>query len=309
MFRALSRDTYSRGDADYTVTQSNKSVRQVQLKERHGDTVVLDASELVYSLLGSSVHSVLELAGTDNDLVEQRFTSTIQGEGWTRTLSGMTDLLELKTGVLSDFKVTSVYSFLLGAKEDWTRQLNLNAMLMRDKGFVVNKVQIVAILRDWSKGKSLTEANYPKCAIHVTDVPLWDHESQKKFARERIALHVAAEKQADADLPICSPEERWYRGEAFAVYKDGNKKATRVLDTEGEATSIAAQLANENVKATYSVSKREGKSVMCLDYCEVAHACAYGRKLREEAGIYVLPAPTPVSPKPVQKKTISKKSK
>ena len=117
MFRALSHDGYMAGTkkADISVTTLIGPPKINQLKKRYSDQIVEDASDRVWALLGQSVHKVLELAGGEEEMTEKRLYAEING--W--TLTGQTDLYETKNKTISDFKVTSVFSFLLKEPGCW----------------------------------------------------------------------------------------------------------------------------------------------------------------------------------------------
>jgi hypothetical protein len=117
MYRALAHDGYMAGQrkADISVTTLIGPPKINQLKKRHSDFIVEDASDRVWALLGQSVHKVLELAGGEDEMTEKRLYKEING--W--TLTGQTDLYETGNKVISDFKVTSVFSFLLKEPGCW----------------------------------------------------------------------------------------------------------------------------------------------------------------------------------------------
>lgn len=284
LFRALTSDGYTPGSK-----KSNISVTSLigpplinQLKKRHKDEITEDAADRVWSLLGQSIHTVLERAEDENSIVEKRLYMDISG--W--TLTGQTDLFEGATrddgeefNSISDFKVTSVFSFLLGLKEEWTQQINLNAMLWRNAGHDVHKGQICAILRDWSGTKASIDPNYPQCAVHIVDIPMWDQSACIRFAKERIAIHQKAEKEKDTDkITPCTPEERWYRGGTFAVMKVGNKKATKLAPTKEEALKIMATIQSEKPKDKFEVVERPGENIKCMRFCGVKHWCKFYRE-------------------------------
>jgi len=117
MYRALAHDGYMAGTkkADISVTTLIGPPKINQLKKRHADEITEDASDRVWALLGQSVHIVLELAGGEDEMTEKRLYKEISG--W--TLTGQTDLYETGNKVISDFKVTSVFSFLLKEPGGW----------------------------------------------------------------------------------------------------------------------------------------------------------------------------------------------
>jgi hypothetical protein len=268
MFRALSHDGYMAGTkkADISVTTLIGPPKINQLKKRYSEQIVEDASDRVWALLGQSVHKVLELAGGEEEMTEKRLYKEING--W--TLTGQTDLYEVEKGVLSDFKVTSVFSFLLGGKSEWEAQLNLNACLWREYGYSPKKLQIVAILRDWQASKAEFDREYPQCAVHIVDIPLWDDSEVIRYATERVKLHQAAAVMPDDTIPACEPKERWAKPDTFAIKKDGNKRAAKVCGTLEEAQNLLPTYG-----AKHSIEKRSGGNIRCERYCSVAPFCHY----------------------------------
>jgi len=268
VFRALSHDGYTPGTkkADISVTTLIGPPKINQLKKRHDDKIVVDASDMIWALLGQSVHKVVELATGEEDMSEKRLYKEVNG--W--TLTGQTDLYETGNKTISDFKVTSVFSFLLGGKAEWEAQINLNAMLWREYGYEVKKGQIVAILRDWQASKAEFDKEYPQCQMHIVDIPLWDNEECLRYATERIKLHQAAAAMPDDTIPACDPKERWAKPDTFAIKKDGNKRAAKVCETLEEAEKLLPTYG-----AKHSIEKRSGGDMRCERYCSVAPFCHY----------------------------------
>lgn len=268
VFRALSHDGYMAGTrkADISVTTLIGPPKINQLKKRYADQIVEDASDRVWAMLGQSVHKVVELAAGEKDLTEKRLYKEING--W--TLTGQTDLYEVEKGVISDYKVTSVFSFLLGGKIEWEAQLNLNAMLWREYGYSPKKLQIVAILRDWQASKAKFDRDYPQCQMLIVDIPMWDNEEVIRYATERIKLHQAAAVMPDDTIPACEPKERWAKPDTFAIKKDGNKKAAKVCETLEEAQQLLPTYGPK-----HSIETRAGGDMRCERYCSVAPFCHY----------------------------------
>ena len=275
MFRALSHDGYTPGSKpfDISVTSLIGAPKIFQLRKRHSEEITEDASDRVWTLLGQSVHKVLELAGGETELTERRLYMDLNG--W--TISGQTDLYETETGTISDFKVTSVFSFMLGSKFEWEAQLNLNAQLWREYGYSPNKLQIVAILRDWQASKAEFENDYPKCAVHIVDIPIWSPEECIHYATKRVVLHQAAAKMLDDSIPECSPEERWAKPDTFAIKKDGAKRAVKVCSTMEEAQNLLPSYG-----AKHSIETRPGGNIRCERFCSVAPFCHYHKQTYNE---------------------------
>jgi hypothetical protein len=79
-------------------------------------------------------------------------------------------------------------------------------------GVRVDKLQVIAILRDWSKARVKTKG-YPPSPIANIELPLWTYEERERFLKERVAIHQEAHGSYDlgGTLPECSEEERWVR--------------------------------------------------------------------------------------------------
>ena len=146
---ALTKDNYSRGSSNRSITQLIDSPRIRILRAEHDAEMTEDASEKVWSVLGTAVHNMFEDAVSDKEHIsEERLF--VEHEGW--ELSGAIDLQETEAAgsvTVSDYKCTSVWSVIFG-KEEWANQLNAYAWLVRHvKKMPVGKCQIVAVLRDW----------------------------------------------------------------------------------------------------------------------------------------------------------------
>lgn len=251
LVRAVSNDSYSRGDSDISTTQLIDSPLIRQLRIAHANEITEDVSDRIWALLGQSVHTILERANLGG-LVEQRVGWTFEG----RKLSGQFDHLE--NGVLTDYKVTSVWSVIYG-KSSWEDQLNVLAYLCSLNSLEVNKLQIVAILRDWQQSKSMDE-NYPKTQVVTVPVALWDVERQDAYIRERLAAHFNPSS-------TCSDAERWKKEDTWAVMKKGRKSALRVLGSEEEAKAWMQENGGDEIQ------HRPGSFNRCESYCSVRPFC------------------------------------
>ena len=242
------------------------------LRREHFDEIEEDASDRIWLLLGNSVHAMLQNQDQDNALVEEHLEMPIDinGEEW--VVSGRSDLLS--DGVLTDYKCTSVWSFILGDKKEWEAQLNLYRLLYHEIGFEVNKLQIVAILRDWSKSSAKFKEDYPPVPVHVQPIRLWSIDEARNYLHTRMIAHVQAIKHG---IPRgCSDEERWLRGEAWAVKKSGNKRA--MPGGVHEAEEDAKRFASEQSVPT-EIEHRPGINVRCQDYCPVMPWCEQAEHL------------------------------
>lgn len=254
---AVTNDGYSKGDADISVTGLLRPPRLVVLEKTFEDKIQEDASDRIWSLFGQAIHTILERANRIA-IAERRLS--IEVEGW--KVSGGMDVYE-ESGILLDYKTTSVWKVIKGDLEEWEKQLNLYAVILRHHGHKVEKLQVIAILRDWSKMEAERDPTYPQAQVVNIDIRLWDSERAFQFLRERIILH----KQARLSIPLCSPEDRWARPDVWAVMKIGRKTAIKLYSNENEAK------AHVGFDRNLFVIHRPGLSVRCKAYCPVSKFC------------------------------------
>ena len=258
IYNAVANDSYSSGGSDISATRLIAPVQQVYLQKNHADEVEEDAADRIWSLLGQSVHHILERAAEEDDVVEERFFTAING--W--KLSGQCDLIS--EGVLYDFKVTSAWSVLNGVKPEWEKQLNVLHYLADDPS--IHSLRIIAILRDWSKLAMMKSSDYPRHQVVELEIPLWSKEDQGLYVEERVRLHQYA--QYEKIYSPCTPEERWQKSDVWAVMKEGRKSAVKLFDNAEDAEAMAIDKGKG-----HSVVHRPGESVRCENYCSVKPFC------------------------------------
>lgn len=263
--RAVERDPYDRGRSDFTVTQLVGPPRLRVLRKRHAAEMTEDVSDRIYSLVGQSVHTILERAAMEGALAEKRLYMTVDG----LAISGQLDHYVFVDGVLSDYKVTSIWADL--NKPDWLMQLNFLALLLAENGHIVHKLEVAAIYRDWSKVRAKADPSYAQLPVALAPFPLWTPAEALAKLKERIAVHVAAETV----LPECTDEERWLRDAQWAVTKPGAKRASAVFPIKGMAEADAA-----NRGTAYVVEHRPGVNVRCESYCPASEFCLQWQALK-----------------------------
>lgn len=207
----LSRHKYSRGASDISVTELLSPPQISILKRAHHHNLVEDISDRFWALMGTNIHKLLEDHANETVQTEERLF--LEMDGW--TLSGQIDVQREQDGAVSimDWKFTGVYSAMT-PKQDWIAQLNMYAYLVETvKKIQVDKLQVIAILRDWSKTKVKTQKNYPPAPIMNISLPLWSYEERHAFLKDRVALHQEAQgaHELGGALPECTDEERWVR--------------------------------------------------------------------------------------------------
>jgi hypothetical protein len=269
--RAVSNDPYSKGDADISVTGLLKPPKASELERQHADEIVEDVEDRVWSLFGQVTHLILERANM-TAVAERRLS--VEMEGW--KISGGMDLYDVD-GILTDYKTTSVWSLIYDGAEKWEQQLNLYAVLLRANGHKIERIQAVALLRDWSRSKAEQDPGYPQAAVVNVPLRLWAPEVAEKLFRERVILHKQA--RLTGQLPECNERDRWVRGEKWAVKKIGNKTAMRggVFDTEAEAAAF------KGFDNNLIIEHRPGVSVRCANYCAALPWCKQGQSYVDRA--------------------------
>lgn len=203
------------------------------------------------------------------------------------------------TSVIQDWKTAKTDELIRGVKLEREQQLNIYRVLAELNGQRIGALQAVFILRDWSKVRAAAEAkrphlgsapasDYPVSQVVTYDIPMWPIEETYRFIAERVALHKAAQEDygwglreragalydmdgrtAQDALPACDSEERWEKAPVLALMKEGNKKASKLVDTlEAAEEYIAA-----HPKDVLTVVPRPGEAIRCAYYCLAAQVC------------------------------------
>ena len=272
----LSADNYSKGDADFSVTELIDAPRQKQLLKRHSHEMTVDCIDLIYQFDGKAVHALLEGADVPEDvgLIEHRLSVEVDGY----TVSGAIDYYDVKRGVIQDYKRVSTWEVVMGIKEERHKQLNLYAHLARENGWTVNGLEIVYLFRDWSEARSVREIDYPPDRAMRVDIPLWHPSETLSYLEERVGLHATASATSDDSLLWCTKEERWEDDTTYAVMKHGNKRAVAATDKDGRkfATRAAASQWVQNNRphdTQIYIETRAGEPRRCLKFCQAAPFC------------------------------------
>jgi len=268
------REYYSKGESQYSVTELMSPPRVRRLREQYNSAIETDVTDLMWQLLGSALHVVMERGQTDGHITEERLYTTIDDV----TISGQIDLQQEANGgvVITDYKFTSAWA-VMNDKPEWEQQLNVYKWLVETvKRKKVVGLKICALIRDYSRHE--TRENYPVAPIQMIDIPMWDTITAETYVRERLELHRNAKVSHDFGeaLPECSPEERWQSETMYAVKRDGRKTAIRVFKSIEEAKELAQ-------KEKGYVEERPGEPKRCTgNYCGVAQWCEqYARAQRQ----------------------------
>lgn len=267
----------------YSVTEVLGGTCEAILKRSHQNDGEEDVADRVWAIFGTAVHKVLqEASATETQLQENWISVPIEGTPY--ELSGIFDLYDDATGTVTDYKTCSVWKTQVGDYDDWRMQTLLYCWMLRRLGFNAHRGEIVAIMRDHNMRKAKTEKDYPKHPVmriewEFTDDDLDQAESDLLGWYDQLTWQLNQQRQyGDAALMPCSPEQRWHKPDTWAVVKNGNKRATKVLNSEGAAEGYMDQMR----EGAYHIEFREGEDTRCQSYCSVAQFCPHGRKFFQE---------------------------
>jgi len=257
LVRAVAWSDRDREGCDYTVTELLRPARIAALERKHADELEEDASDRIWALMGSAGHEVLRRSAQAG-FAEERAIAEVLG----KKVGGQIDYCK---DSIWDYKFTSVWAVKDGPRKEWEDQLNCYRWLALQYGVHIEKLTIVAILRDWSKLEAGRDASYPQSQVKVFDLPLWSPERALAFIEERIKVHEAAKET----LPLCTSEETWERPTKWAVVKRGATRAVKLYDTPQEASRHILAAEDHRLLA----ERRPGSHPRCADYCSVSKFC------------------------------------
>ena len=232
--RAIAKSV-DRKISEPTVTELLCGIRETYLKKTTDYAV--DPMQQLYAIHGSAVHTINEGHTEGNMLSEERLADNVT--------SGKFDLygqiIDYSDKTLGDYKITSSYKLMralgyykvdvptgevykTGLKKgqpktrkewrtdgvrhilDWAIQLNYYRILLEQRGFTVDRMEIQAMCRDYSlKVASERNITKPVYIIHINKIS--DHWVKLYMETKAKRLKDALEK---GYLPkLCSAKERW----------------------------------------------------------------------------------------------------
>lgn len=268
--RLAEKGNYQRGGIHVTdlVNLNKRSI----LKNRHFNEIEEDVMDHLARMRGNAHHALMEQGAGINDLAEEGGSIEINGH----RVYGRADLYEGDDKRITDWKHTSVWKLVIKDEgnrqwfEDVERQLNYYAVIYRSMGFPVDELMVCLDMEGWQKSKAKHDANYPPYRV-ATFVfkPKPDAEVRAEMAK-RIERLLELRSRPDDLVPTCSQSERMNKGDQYAVMKKGNKRAAKVHTVEAEANAHAAKMGE-----LYSVEKRAGVDMACLEYCSARQFCKH----------------------------------
>lgn len=284
VYQAILNRPYNREGADISVTGLINPPRVFQMVERMGDSLEQEASESLAAFFGSAMHTVFQWAAhslnSEDWVIEHRFHTRVLG--W--NISGQVDLIQKSSKLLQDYKTCSRWVATFGAKDEWEQQLNVYrwmASLPSEKwpdGLHIDRLEVFAWFKDWSKENTLRDHQYPRKGFEVIKIPTWTLEKAKLYVEDRVRVHQAAALLATDHLPLCTEEERWQKAGEFAVMVGKEKRSRRNVGSKTDALQWMAENLNPSDLTKARIDGRPSEPKRCRLYCPVRFDCDYGKK-------------------------------
>ncbi len=284
-YKSCLRDNHPRFGWDtFSVTELMKGTKEIVLTKRHWEELEQDCVDMVWTVFGTAVHSVMEGHDSDNELAEERISMPVPcGEYGDIRVSGGFDLYNGDTKILTDYKTTGVFSYQMklqeGIDSHWAKQLRVYWLILQKAGFEVKGVRNTVFLKDWSKTQARRDASYPQKPIVNIDYdfgPVFRSDVAADMMADlssKIQEILEFKDVPEEEIPNCSNEERWERDECWAIMKKGRKTAvkrhSKLFDAEQHLTTL---------DANHYIEHRPGVPVKCLDYCVCAEKCSFYKK-------------------------------
>ena len=287
-YKSCLKDNHPRFDWDtFSVTELMKGTKEIILTRRHWDELEQDCADMVWAVFGTAVHSIMEGHESENEIAEERISMLVPCDEYgIRKVSGGFDLYNGDTKIITDYKTTGVFSYQMklqeGNESDWAKQLRVYWLILQKAGFPVKGVRNTVFLKDWSKTQARRDPSYPQKPIVNIDYdfgPVFRSDVAAEMMADlsaKIQEILYYKDKPEEEIPDCTAEERWERGEEWAVMKKGRKSAVKLHTSEFSAEQHLSEL-----PSGHYIEHRPGVSVKCEDYCTCASKCSFYKNLKE----------------------------
>ena len=267
----------------YRVSELNGAPLVRQQLVEHWDDIELKASEFIFAMAGTAMHSILEKYEPPKGgfyKIEEDMKVKIGDV----TVKGTADLIIGDT--LEDYKFCGVYAATKRPiSPNWVNQTNLYVLLAkRVFGVEIKNVNINAILRDWMMSKKFTKG-YPKIPYMRIPIPVHETQDQLDYLNSRLKIHDYTARTGNAEP--CTPEERWQKETTYAVMQENRKSAVvatvngKSLYSYADAEQALRTDSRCKGKTGLRIEKRQGEDTYCKSYCPVRHLCPHNQETPE----------------------------
>lgn len=214
-----------------------------------------------------------EIAANPNIIpiwIEKRSFREIEVNGVTYKIGGKFD--QVIDGRLFDTKTTSVYSYLLGRKDnDYAMQGGiyrwLNPELITDE-----HIYIQFVFTDWQAARARGDADYPQAKTKEYPVELPSIEETEAYIRRKVEELLEYGDKPDEQIPYCTDKELWRGETVYKYFSDPEKAKTGGRATrnfEGDKAAAHAYLAEKGK----GIVKEIPGEVKACGYCPAYNAC------------------------------------
>lgn len=262
-------------DPNYiSATTLLKPIKQIILGSRFkaaGGEREADVEDFISSRMGTAIHDGIEKAWTTNMdkalkrlgypeqirnrvvvnptdeylkehphavpvYLEQRFFKKIAG--W--NIGGKVDVI--LEGAYHDTKTTSVYSLILGSKDDYyIGQGSIYRWLAPEK-ITEDQIHVEFIFTDWSKAEARRKPDsYPQSKYHQYTLKLMSIADTEKWIIQKLDTLRRLWNAPEEQIPDCTDEELWRGKTVYKYYSDAAKandpsaRSSKNFDNQAEA--------------------------------------------------------------------------
>ena len=264
---------------EYSATKLCKSPRQVQLEVRHKHKIKTDGFfDNWYSFFGNAIHEYIEKALKNNQkyIVERRLIRFDKPKGGSekdyRRVGAKFDAYDKESKTLIDHKTTTTFIHGGEMKEEWVRQLMINAYFLEKEGHPVDICQINVVYCDWrdSRLAYAKPGDYPEAPCASFSCKAWPLQDREDLYLCLLKEHIDAENIPDDLLPYCDKEYCWESPAVFAIYRPNAAKALKLCKSEREAQDY---IKFKNLTGDIRIQERPTTRRRCRDYCDVNQFC------------------------------------
>jgi hypothetical protein len=250
---------------DFSITELQKSPRELQLLHRNDNNIEVDISSRVFTFLGTAVHSFVAQHVSDDYIKEQTFVADV---GAYRVF-GTPDIVDTGNNLLWDWKLTSTYK----ANEDnpdWNAQLQGYAWLLRQNEIDIYGGRIIVVMRDWSDGAA-RNGKGPEIPFKVHEIEMLANEDQDRYIYDKVSMHVDALDLPESELPPCADEQRWKAPDQYKWVADG---AARAFKIETSEEALRNYIESAKPRPESYILHIPGEYRYCNRYCLAAPFCS-----------------------------------
>lgn len=212
--------------------------RLTMLRAQHDADLEVDASNLLFLVQGIAFHFMMGRVGFGTESIGGAPARPYVEAQIERSHRGwtITGQFDVLDGTTISDWKWTAIWSLTVPRSEWEAQLNVYRWLAASKGLEVDSLQTWALLRDWSPAKAAGNRRLPPVPFARLDQPAWSVVELEEYIDARISVY---------------------------------EEAVRVVEQTGDPNQVPVCGAEERWN-------REGESVRCTTYCDMARYCSFG---------------------------------